>query len=117
MARPKRKSPSLTKASERAVSLASIDPNLDLGNGKTLAGFKAKIAAGEAKLENYNMLLSSIDSELNDLEAAEKEIRALTESMLSGVGSKYGKDSNEYEMAGGTRTSERKRPKRKKKTA
>jgi hypothetical protein len=35
--------------------------------------------------------------------------------MLAGVGSKYGKDSNEYEKAGGTRTSERKPPLRKKK--
>jgi hypothetical protein len=30
-----------------------------------------------------------------------------------GVASKYGKDSNEYEKAGGTRKSERKRPMRK----
>jgi hypothetical protein len=37
--------------------------------------------------------------------------------MLAGVGSKYGKDSSEYEQAGGTRTSERKPPVRKPKTA
>ena len=30
--------------------------------------------------------------------------------MLTGVGVKYGKDSNEYEKAGGVRTSERKKP-------
>lgn len=34
--------------------------------------------------------------------------------MLAGVASKYGKDSNEYEMAGGTRKSEIKRPAKKK---
>jgi hypothetical protein len=33
----------------------------------------------------------------------------LTERMLAGVGSKYGKDSTEYEKAGGVRKSERKR--------
>jgi hypothetical protein len=33
--------------------------------------------------------------------------------MLAGVVSKYGRDSNEYEMAGGVRTSERKKPKKK----
>jgi hypothetical protein len=32
------------------------------------------------------------------------------ETMLTGVGVKYGKDSNEYEKAGGVRTSERKSP-------
>ena len=34
--------------------------------------------------------------------------------MLAGVGVKYGKDSSQYEMAGGTRTSEIKRSPRKK---
>jgi hypothetical protein len=33
--------------------------------------------------------------------------------MLAAVGVKYGKDSSEYEKAGGTRTSERKAPLRK----
>ena len=33
--------------------------------------------------------------------------------MLAAVGVKYGKDSTEYEQAGGTRTSERKSPSRK----
>ena len=36
--------------------------------------------------------------------------------MLTGVGVKYGKDSNEYEKAGGVRTSERKKPVRTKTT-
>ena len=34
----------------------------------------------------------------------------LTTRMLAGVAAKYGKDSREYEQAGGTRTSERKTP-------
>ncbi len=33
--------------------------------------------------------------------------------MLSGVKVKYGRDSNEYEMAGGTRLSDRKKKSRK----
>lgn len=32
--------------------------------------------------------------------------------MLAGVGVKYGKNSDEYEQAGGTRTDERKSPRR-----
>ncbi|MCI5194555.1 MAG: hypothetical protein D3915_15810 [Candidatus Electrothrix sp. AU1_5] len=39
----------------------------------------------------------------------EKELRDLSSLMLSGVKVKYGRDSNEYEMAGGTRLSDRKR--------
>ncbi len=37
----------------------------------------------------------------------------MSEDMLIGVASKYGKDSYEYKLAGGTRRSERKRPVRK----
>jgi len=43
----------------------------------------------------------------------EKELRDLSSLMLSGVKVKYGRDSNEYEMAGGTRLSERKKSKKK----
>ncbi|ASC70730.1 hypothetical protein XM38_016750 [Halomicronema hongdechloris C2206] len=39
----------------------------------------------------------------------EKQLNALSERMLLAVAVQYGKDSYEYEMAGGTRTSERKR--------
>jgi hypothetical protein len=43
----------------------------------------------------------------------EKEIRVLSERMLIAMAAKYGKDSYEYEMAGGMRKSDRKRPTRK----
>ncbi len=33
-----------------------------------------------------------------------------SERMLAGVAAKYGRDSTEYEMAGGTKKSERRRP-------
>ena len=42
----------------------------------------------------------------------QRDIRALSERMLIAVAAKYGKDSYEYEMAGGIRKSERKRPTR-----
>lgn len=40
-------------------------------------------------------------------------IRDYSERILLGVAMKYGKNSDEYEMAGGIRKSERKRPVRK----
>ena len=42
-----------------------------------------------------------------DIEHQEKSLSALCERMLLGVAVKYGKDSAEYEMAGGVRKSER----------
>ena len=42
----------------------------------------------------------------NDFKAVDKELRDLFSLMLSGVKVKYGRDSNEYEMVGGTRLSD-----------
>jgi hypothetical protein len=47
-----------------------------------------------------------------DDEAAAKR-RELTTRALSGIRGYFGPDSDEYEQAGGTRTSERKKPVRK----
>ncbi|MCI5134384.1 MAG: hypothetical protein D3920_04760 [Candidatus Electrothrix sp. AW2] len=60
--------------------------------------------------------LRAIDPNLdlgNDFRTLEKELRDLSSRMLSGVKVKYGRDSNEYEMAGGTRLSDRKKKLRK----
>lgn len=117
MARQKRKSAAVAFAEDRANALNSIDPALDLGNGLTLADYKTKTAALKAKNEQYNNDLSNLDGSLNDIQADERALDDLSARMLAGVGSKYGKDSNEYEKAGGTRTSERKPPLRKNKPA
>lgn len=71
----------------------------------------------QAKLDAYNGLLNEIDALNNDILAGEKALGALSERMLDGVGVKFGKDSNEYEQAGGVRKSERKKPTRKTKGA
>lgn len=116
MARMKRTSPSIENANTRAAALESIDAALDLGNGLTLAAYKSKIASTAAKLTTYNSLLSQVDGALNALEASEVDLNDNSERMLAGVASKFGKNSDEYEQAGGTKKSERKRPTRKPKT-
>src|ERR1035437_159082 len=120
MARIKRTSAAANKATTRAAALSSISPALDLGNGLTLAAYNTAIAdiaaSNTGKLALYNAALSTVDGQLNDLQAAEKALNTLGETILTGVGVKYGKDSNEYEKAGGVRTSERKKPVRTKTT-
>jgi hypothetical protein len=113
MARRKRSSDSITRADNRYAGLVSIDANLDLGNGLTLAAYKTAAADTKAALDTYNSKLSELDSLLNGLEARETALDELSVRMLAAVGVKYGKDSNEYEQAGGTRSSERKAPERK----
>ncbi len=113
MARQKKASTDIEKAQQRLAALTSIDPALDLGNGLTLTKYRAQVTAAQGKQDAYNALLSQVDQAYNDFQAAEKSVRDLSERMLAGVTSKFGKDSNEYEMAGGVRKSERKRPTRK----
>ena len=106
MAYKRRTSPKVEEAQLRAASLEAIDPALDLGNGLTLAAFRTEITAAQALLDAYNTKLAEADAALNTLQAKEKALKTLTSRMLAAVGVKYGKDSNEYEQAGGTRTSE-----------
>ncbi len=106
MAYRRKSSEIIAEAQERAGNLRAIDPNLDLGNNLTLATYDAKITAAQTALDTYNGLLAQADAAGNDFQAVEKELRGLSSQMLSGVKVKYGRDSNEYEMAGGTRLSD-----------
>lgn len=115
MAIRKRTSKILDGAELRANSLEALDPNLDLGSNLTLAKYKQAIADGRAKLNTYNQTLTLADQQGNDVTAAEKVVRDLSSRMLAGIGATRGTDSNEYEMAGGTRRSDRKRTSSKKK--
>ena len=49
----------------------------------------------------------------SSLKEKEKLLRAFTERMLTGVAAKFGKDSEQYQKAGGTKKSDRKKHKRK----
>ncbi|WP_298909198.1 hypothetical protein [uncultured Nostoc sp.] len=110
MSRPKRGSKVLDKAQRRIAALKSISTTLDLGNGVSIDSFAAVIKTTQDKLEAYNSSLSTVDLTQGALELAEKSLMELTEHMLLSVAAKYGKNSDEYKMAGGVRRSERKRP-------
>ncbi|MCL6753245.1 hypothetical protein KBT16_20660 [Nostoc sp. CCCryo 231-06] len=119
MSRPKRGSKVLDRAQRRIAALKSISPTLDLGNGVTIDSFAALIKTTQDKLETYNSSLSTVDLTQGALEVAEKSLMELTEHMLLSVAAKYGKNSDEYKMAGGVRRSDvydglrlRKRPMR-----
>ncbi|WP_202978942.1 hypothetical protein [Halomicronema hongdechloris] len=86
--------------------MQSVADDIDFGSGLTLATYEARIQAAREKLQAYNRILSMVDGAYNDLIAAEKELMDFSERMLSGFGVRYGKDSSEYEMAGGQRKSE-----------
>lgn len=100
-------------ASTHSAGMQSIDPPLDLGNGLSLTALRKALTGAQAKLSAYNTLLSQVDEAYNGFKTAEQTLRDLNERMLAGIAAKYVRDSDQYEMAGGKRKSERRRPLRK----
>ncbi|MCU0237827.1 MAG: hypothetical protein MUC29_00140 [Pyrinomonadaceae bacterium] len=109
MARSKKTSKIVEEANTRLAGLKSIEQNLDLGNGLKNEIFAQMIEATANSLSEYNTTLSLVDEKLNLYTQNEKELKDFHERMLLAVGAKYGKNSNEYEKAGGTKKSDRKK--------
>jgi uncharacterized protein YukE len=103
MARRKRNSSVLERADRRIESLQSISVKLDFGEGLTIQAYTTTINDLRSKLAAYNTALSTIDKLTDDVNNAEKVVIAISEKMLLGVASRYGKNSQQYEMAGGAR--------------
>ena len=113
MARRKRSSKVLEKADRRIASLRSINPDLNLGNGLTVDVYTTLITDMRDKLAAYNTVLSTVDKAYNDMLGIEQKLGDYSELLLLGVATKFGKNSDEYEMAGGVKKSDRKRSTRK----
>ncbi|MEH2040673.1 hypothetical protein [Nostoc sp.] len=109
MGRRKRNSRTLGKAELRLASVKSISQTLDVGEGLTVKDYTEKIESVRQSLEAYNTTLSTIDILLTQLVENEQDLADYSEKILRGVAYKYGNNSHEYQMAGGTRKSDRKR--------
>ncbi|QFS46776.1 hypothetical protein [Nostoc sphaeroides] len=110
MPQRKRNSMSLTKAERRIEGMQTINPQLDFSNGFSIATYNTKVIELREKLAAYNQAQTIVDKTHNALIEAERELNTYSEYMLLNVASRYGKNSDEYEMAGGTRRSDRKKP-------
>jgi CII-binding regulator of phage lambda lysogenization HflD len=117
MSRRKKSTSHIEQAVTRLAALKSIDTKMDLGNGLDVPKYETAIKDLQTKLGDYNTMLSLVDEKLNMVQTSEKTLLDLSERMLAGVASKFGKNSDEYEKAGGKKKSERKRPARKAKAA
>ncbi len=114
MARTKKSAGAKIEAAQkRLAGMQSIEAKLDLGEGVSVTTFAATIKTVTDSLDAYNTMLSAIDAKANEIDEQIKAMNALSERALKGTGFKFGYDSSEYEMAGGVRKSERKRPTRK----
>jgi hypothetical protein len=109
MARLKRKSTVLDTARQRLAGLKSITPTPNFGPNLQVADYEQEINDFSAKIDRYNTQLSTLDVLQNEIDADERNLRTRNSRMLSASEGQYGPDSSQYEQAGGTRTSDRKR--------
>ncbi|WP_017652851.1 hypothetical protein [Fortiea contorta] len=109
MARKKRNSRTLDKAEMRLASIKSINPALNIGDGLTVKDYTDKIDDLRKNIEAYNTALSNIDVLLTQITENERNLADYSEKILLGIAYKFGNNSHEYQMAGGTRKSDRKR--------
>ena len=110
MSRKRRTSSVLETSQQRLAGLKSIDPEPNFSGDMTVAAFTAKVTGFTGNLGTYNQHLAALDDEQNAIDAEEEELRDWNSRWLSAIEAKYGRDSSEYEMVGGTRTSDRKKP-------
>lgn len=107
MPRQKRTSRILEKAEIRISGLKAVDPMMDFGDSRSLVQMSVQMDRLRDRLEDYNRALAVIDSSKKEIDELEKDLADLIDRMLIGVAFQYGKDSRQYEMAGGMRKSER----------
>ncbi len=113
MARKKRSSRTLDSAYHRLKGLQSIDEKIVLDGGVSAQGYIKTIEELRQKIDAYNRTLSAVDDLYVQIAVAERSVAEYSEKVLVGVAARFGKDSSEYNMTGGVRKSDRKRPSRK----
>ena len=101
MARLKRTSSALDKATLRISGMRSIDEALDLGNGLSLANYEEHFKALQMELLDYNTMLESIDAMGMAITKKEATLRSYSERILMGITLRYGRGSLEYLQVGG----------------
>ena len=106
MARKKTSSKTYEKAFRRLAAVKSIDTNFDLGNGLSAANYQSSIDTVKTAMDAYNTSLSIVDQNLNTLKDNERKLQDISERILTGVAAKFGKNSSEYEQAGGVKKSD-----------
>jgi hypothetical protein len=113
MARKRRTSAVEEEARQRLAGLKQIDPAPDFGGNLNAAGGQAVITDLATELDSYNQNTAALDEQQNLVDTKEDNLNDWNKRVLAAVGARYGNDSSEYEMVGGTRLSDRKKPKTK----
>ncbi|MBW4428026.1 MAG: hypothetical protein KME50_27190 [Nostoc desertorum CM1-VF14] len=97
-----RGSAAVDKAQLRLALLKSVDENLDLGHGLTIEAYNHLINITRATVEAHNTLVSNLEESRKTITQMDKALSEMSERMLSGVATIYGRNSIEYSKAGGS---------------
>jgi hypothetical protein len=99
----------LGKAQRRLKGFRYLHPQFDLGNGINTQDFVRKTETMEARLKAHNELvtdfLAKVTASRAEVKELDQDLAETAERMLNTIAAIYGKDSDEYEMAGGTKRS------------
>ncbi len=110
MSRPKRNSNVLDIARQRLAGLKKISPKPTFAAPLSEEAFEAEIEGFSADQNAYNGEVAALDEKTNRLDVRERLLDDFNQRILAGIRSQYGPDSNELELVGGVRRSDRKRP-------
>jgi hypothetical protein len=103
----KKKKPTIAEAStEQLAGLKAIDPELDLGEGCSVQALQDLINRLRDKVNAHKEALSTIDAIKLEIEALEEELKQLQQKVRLGVAFKFGKESREFRLVGGTSPTE-----------
>jgi hypothetical protein len=112
MARQRRTSPALVTVRARLAGLKKINPTPNLGPNTTIATFEGVLNDTAGVEDAHNQLAAQMDDSSNKFDAQEALMSDWNRRVLAAVEAQYGPDSSEYEMVGGTRTSDREKSKK-----
>ena len=114
MARRKRTSTeTLEKARHILAGLKQITPKPDFGPTVTEALYEAEVNGYSNDLDAYNGVLAEVDDHSNRLDERRQRLHDFNQRIQAAVKALYGPDSSEFELVGGLRRSDRKKPVRK----
>lgn len=112
---PRRKLPSkiIAAAEMLAAALESIDPSLDLGNGYTLAAFRATISTTSSQENRFFQAVTVAEDERTRWKEMEDALAMLSELYVKAVEVKHGTGSAAHLKVGGKAVGDRRRGPRK----
>ena len=97
---------------DQLIRVWTANPTLSVGD-VTLPMFQTKVTTFRTTRAHTEDLRTQLTQSVNDGNAQADEILDLTVRGRGGAKAQFGRDSTQYEQLGGTRSSDRKPPKRK----